>query len=188
MFLGYHLGRGLQSRGLLVCDYMNLPRNWYLFWEHRCHALLGFFSLNHWWGHLCHVCSKTLGYRTLLGNCWNFNRRILISTRYLILRLCFHCLSRLRILNRLDVSDNFRKLSSFTSIFGHPHGPLVDHGRRRIILRVLLFISDFLPLSLDFLSLRHHLPSLSILSLLHIPHQLGKRFSFLLKLKHSVLQ
>ena len=167
---------------------MNLPPNWNLFREHRGHTLFGLFSLNPWWRYLRHISSKALRDWTLLRNSWNFNGRILISSRYLILRLCFHSLSRLGILNRLDISYYFGKLSSFTSIFGHPHGPLLYHGRRRIILRVLLFISDFLHLSLYFLSLRHHLPSLSLLSLLHVSHQLGKRFSFLLKLKHSVLQ
>ena len=149
---------------------MNLPPNWNLFREHRGHTLLGLFSLNPWRRYLDSVCTKALRDRTLLGNSWYFNGRILVSSRYLILRLCFHSLSRLGILNRLDISHYFRKLSSFTSIFGHPHRTLSYHGRRRVTPRCFLFISDFFLLSLNLLSFSYQLPPLSLLTLFHILH------------------
>jgi hypothetical protein len=186
MFLGYHLGWGLQtSWGLLVRDQMNLSRYWHLLREHRCHALLSLFSLNCWWWHLLsRVLTKTLSDRTLLGNSWNFNGWILMSPRYLILWLCLHCLRRFRILYWLYISNHLRKLCSFTRILGHPHGPLGDHGRRVAVPRLL----HFFPLPLDFLSLSHHLSPLSLFSLFHVSHQLGKGFTFFLELEHCILQ
>jgi len=107
-----------------------------------------------------------------------------MSPRYLILWLCFHRLSRLRILYRLYIPDHLRKLCSFTRILGHPHGPLGDHGRRVGVPRLLHFFS----LSLYLLSLSHHLSPLSLLSFFHIPHQLRKGFTFFLELEHCILQ
>jgi hypothetical protein len=178
--LRYRLGYILHTRGLLVWKQMNLPPNWNLFREHRGHTLLGLFSLNPWWRYLRHISSKALRDWTLLRNSWNFNGRILISSRYLILRLCFDSLSRLRILNRLDISHYFWKLSCFTSIFGHSHGALSYHGRWRVIPHCFLFISDFFLLSLNLLTFGYQLPPLCLLPLLHIPHQLGESLSFLL--------
>ena len=149
---------------------MHLPPNWRLLREHRRHALLRLFSLNPWWRYLHHVCSNALTDWTLLGNSWNFNGRIVMSSRYLILRLCFHDLCWFRTLNWLDVLHYLWNLSSFTCIFLHFHGTLIDHRRRRSIPWEFLFISNFLSLSVYLLSFSSQLPLLSLLSLLHVPH------------------